>query len=96
VLGSPGGHRIPAIVLQAIVERRHYGASLDHALGLPRLSLGMTGEAECEAPLLDVLPQARVVEASDYFGPASGISCAADGRLQAARDPRFESGAATA
>lgn len=96
VLGSPGGHRIPAIVLQAIIERRHYGTALEHALGLARLSLGMAGEAECEAPLLDVLPQARVVVASDYFGPASGISCAADGRLHAARDPRFESGAATA
>ncbi len=96
VVGSPGGHRIPAIVLQAIVDRVHYAADLEHTLALPRVSTSMAGEPECEAELIDLLPGARRIDTAEYYGPASAITCRSDGTLVAARDPRFGSGLARA
>ena len=87
VLGTPGGARIPAIVLQALVDVVRYGFSLDEALRRPRVAVGLDGGLEVERPLTAVVAGARVLATSEFFGPANGIA-AHDG-LMAALDPRF-------
>lgn len=92
-LGSPGGQRIPAIVLQAVLDIAHYGIALDDAIGRPRLSVDAQGGLEVEAALAALAPGARVLEPSVYYGPAGGISIRPPGAPVAARDPRFAASA---
>lgn len=88
-LGSPGGSRIPAIVLQAIVDLLRYSLPLAESLRLPRLSVDPGGAIEIEDPLRSIVPEAYVIERYEYYGPASGLTLTSDGRLLGALDPRF-------
>jgi gamma-glutamyltranspeptidase/glutathione hydrolase len=94
-LGSPGGRRIPAIVLQAIIDLVHYGVPIDDVLAAPRLSANADGTFEAEAALADAMParRMRTIEPHEYFGPAGAIAW--DGRrARGAADPRFDDGCA--
>ena len=90
-LGTPGGTRIPAIVLQAIVDLVHYGISPEQVLAGARVSADAQGIAEAEAALAARFPQLalREVRTREYFGPASGIARSAAGMV-AMLDPRFQ------
>jgi gamma-glutamyltranspeptidase/glutathione hydrolase len=89
-IGSPGGRRIPAIVLQAIVDLVHYGTPVERLLDAPRLSANGDCSLEAEAALADAMPgqPMRVVEPHEYFGPAGALSWSGDG-VRCAVDPRF-------
>lgn len=93
-IGSPGGQRIPAIVLQAVLDVSRYGIALDEAIGLPRLSVDEQGALEVESALGTLAPDARTLEPSVYYGPAGGISILASGAVVAAPDPRFAASSA--
>jgi gamma-glutamyltranspeptidase/glutathione hydrolase len=95
-IGSPGGIRIPAVVLQAVLDLVRYKIPLPKALPLPRVSVDFGGNLEAESALEQILPGAKVIRMSDYYGPASGISLAQAGPPVAARDPRFASAVAAA
>lgn len=88
-LGSPGGFRIPAIVLQAIVDVVCYDLPLSEALRGPRFSVDPDGNLEAEPALATNTLEARHVEREEYYGPASGISLSPSSPPQAACDPRF-------
>ena len=90
-IGSPGGRRIPAIVLQAIIDLVHYGVPIDALFDAPRLSADADGTFEAEAALADAMParRMRTIEPSEYFGPAGAIASNTQGARGAA-DPRFD------
>lgn len=90
-IGSPGGIRIPAVVLQSVLDLVRYKIPLPEALPLPRVSVDFDGNLEAEPPLAQRLHGAKPIRVSDYYGPASGISLAPEGPSVAARDPRFTS-----
>jgi gamma-glutamyltranspeptidase/glutathione hydrolase len=94
-VGSPGGRRIPAIVLQAIVDLVHYETPVERVLDAPRLSGNGDGTLDGEAGLIDSVPgrRLRLVETNEYFGPAAALGWSADG-VRCAVDPRFEDSAA--
>jgi gamma-glutamyltranspeptidase/glutathione hydrolase len=89
-LGSPGGRRIPAIVLQAIVDLVHYDTPVEQVLEAPRLSANGDRSVEAEAALVSEMPsrQMRVIEPHEYFGPAGALSWSG-GSVRCAVDPRF-------
>ncbi len=93
VAGSPGGSRIPAIVMQIVLDHGLGGMPLDEAIQRPRLAVRPDGRIEAEegvcmdAEMLPLYP-------ADFFGPASAISALADGRIQVAADHRFAHGIA--
>lgn len=93
-IGSPGGIRIPAVVLQAVLDVVHYGIALDEALPLPRVSVDYSGRLEVEPALAATAPDARTIRVADYYGPASGIAVPPAGVPVAAQDPRFDSAVA--
>jgi gamma-glutamyltranspeptidase/glutathione hydrolase len=96
-LGSPGGVRIPAIVLQMILDVAAYDLRLTDAIALPRVSVNTDGALEVEPALLSIIPStagAETINTRDYYGPASALSVSADGCAVAARDPRFTSAVA--
>jgi len=90
-LGSPGGRRIPAIVLQAIIDLVHYGVPIERALDAPRLSANADGRFEAEAMLANAMParRMRIIEPNEYFGPAGAIAWNERGARGVA-DPRFD------
>jgi gamma-glutamyltranspeptidase/glutathione hydrolase len=88
--GSPGGSRIPAIVLQAVVDVIHYRLPLDESICLPRVSVDPSGGIEVELLLRQVAPDAYLIERHEYYGPASGLTLTRDGRLLCALDYRFQ------
>jgi gamma-glutamyltranspeptidase/glutathione hydrolase len=93
-IGSPGGMRIPAIVLQMVVDVVGYGLPLSKAIALPRMSVSPDGALEAEPDLAAAAPSARPVEqikVRDYYGPASALSLSTTGDPAAACDPRFSS-----
>lgn len=92
-VGSPGGIRIPAIVLQAVLDLAWYGLPLAQALAQPRVSVDFDGNVEVEPALAGVVPGAREIRTRDYYGPASALSLPASGEPLIARDPRFTSSA---
>lgn len=92
-LGSPGGSRIPAIVMQVILDAALGGLPLEEALRQPRLAVRPDGRVEAE-PGLYVEPPVLPLTASDFFGPASAISVSPDGLLAVAGDHRFAHGKA--
>jgi gamma-glutamyltranspeptidase/glutathione hydrolase len=89
-LGTPGARRIPAVVLQLVLDLVHYGTALDEALAAPRLSAAADGTLDAETPLLSAFPgiPMRKVEARDYYGPAAALRWR-DGVAEGATDPRF-------
>lgn len=93
-IGSPGGYRIPAVVLQAVVDLVRYRLPLAQALPLPRVSVDAAGRLEAEPPLAASLGAAPI-PAADYYGPASALSVTPDGCAVAACDPRFDEAAAS-
>ena len=91
-MGSPGGAKIPAIVMQMIVDAVHYGLPLADAIGLPRVSVAPDGGAEAEAGLMSAIPAdlaPRAIDRNEYYGPASALTRDAKGGVHVARDPRF-------
>lgn len=90
-LGSPGGRRIPAIVLQAVVDLVHYGVPLERVFAAPRLSANADGTLEAEAALAHAMPgrAMQIIAPSEYFGPAGAIARDEQGARGAA-DPRFD------
>lgn len=92
-VGSPGGIRIPAVVLQAVLDLVWYKLPLSEALPLPRVSVDFDGNGEVEPALKSLAPGAREIRTRDYYGPASGLSLPAKGEAVCARDPRFSSAA---
>lgn len=96
-IGSPGGVRIPAIVLQMILDRVRYGVPLGEGIALPRMSVGPGGDLEAEADLAALagsVRATRIIAASEYYGPACALSVSASGEAVAACDPRFMSAVA--
>lgn len=90
-LGSPGGRRIPAIVLQAIVDLVHYQVPVDDVLGAPRVSATAEGELEGERALVEAVPGRALtcIETREYFGPAGALAWSPEGARGTA-DPRFD------
>ena len=96
-VGSPGGRRIPAIVLQAIVDLVDYDVPIEDVLDAPRLSADAEGTLDAEAPLAAQMPERamRVVAPGEYFGPAGALEWTERG-TRCARDPRFGDACAVA
>jgi gamma-glutamyltranspeptidase / glutathione hydrolase len=88
-LGTPGGHRIPATVMTALIDVLASGTSLSDALARPRISTSMHGDLEIEEALSAAAPGARIMRSEEFYGPASGITLTPDGQMLGARDPRF-------
>ncbi len=94
-LGTPGGRRIPATLMTALIDVLATGASLAEAIARPRLATAPDGTLEVEAGLRDLAPEAKIISPGGYFGPSSGITFGRDGHPVAARDPRFRGAVAT-
>ncbi len=93
VAGSPGGSRIPAIVMQIILDHALAGVPLDESIRRPRLAVRPDGRIEAEDGIRmdsEVLP----LYPADFFGPASAIAASACGRIEVASDHRFAHGIA--
>ncbi|MEP7206655.1 MAG: gamma-glutamyltransferase [Casimicrobiaceae bacterium] len=90
-LGSPGGTRIPAIVLQGIVDLVHYGTPVEALWDEPRLSANADGSTEAEPELVQAFPalSMRRLGRADFFGPASALGWTPD-RSRAGLDHRFD------
>lgn len=88
-IGSPGGHRIPSIVLQAIVDVVHYGTPLSDALMFPRVSVDANGGTESEGTLGAMSDDSTIVGRAQYYGPSTGLTVMPNGELIEALDPRF-------
>jgi len=98
-IGSPGGSKIPANVMQLIVDAVYYRVPLGEAIGLPRVSVAPGGGLEAEPDLLPLIPasmQPRAIERDEYYGPAGALSLDSNGCARAAPDRRFSPGVATA
>lgn len=89
-LGTPGGRRIPAIVLQAVVDLVHYHAPVEHVLDAPRISATADGVLEGERALVEAFRDRAMtcIETSEYFGPAGALAWSREGARGTA-DPRF-------
>jgi gamma-glutamyltranspeptidase/glutathione hydrolase len=91
-IGSPGGIRIPAIVLQMILDALVYGLPLHEAIAAPRVSVTAGGALEVEPQLLSALAadrDAQAINTRHYYGPAAALTVTSSGDAIAARDPRF-------
>jgi len=96
VVGSAGSIRLRAAILQIIVNVLDHGLTVPQAIEAPRVHLegsalqlegGIDPEAanELEAAGYEVV---RWGARNLYFGGASAVGLSADGRLEAAGDPR--------
>jgi gamma-glutamyltranspeptidase / glutathione hydrolase len=95
-LGATGGPRIPAIVLTAIVDVVHGGATLAEAIAAPHVAVRATdGVLQGEPAVLEAAGGGLPIGPGDY-GAAAGVTVAADGTLLPAVDSRFDSAAAEA
>ena len=92
--GGPGGSRIPAIVLQIILEMAKGGRDLSKAVNKKRVSVSLKGELELEDGALAEQYQARRIFEKEFFGPTSAILRKRDGEVNVAIDDRFETGVA--
>lgn len=92
--GGPGGSRIPAIVLQIILEMAKGGGDLSKAVNRKRVSVSLNGELELEDGGLAQQYQARRIFEKEYFGPTSAILRKRDGQIVVGADDRFETGVA--
>jgi gamma-glutamyltranspeptidase / glutathione hydrolase len=91
--GTPGGTRIPAVVLRLFLESALAGRSLQEAMELPRIAARPDGTPELEA-VFDFSEHYEALGAEDFYGPASVVRKDAQGELEIGRDPRFETGVA--
>jgi gamma-glutamyltranspeptidase/glutathione hydrolase len=92
-LGSPGGHRIPAIVLGAVVDIVARGATLQQAFARPRIAVTPGGDVEAEPGATLPAPRTRSLKPSDFYGPATGVTLR--GQPVPALDPRFQAAVAS-
>jgi gamma-glutamyltranspeptidase len=92
--GGPGGSRIPAIVLQIILEMAKGGGDLSKAVNKKRVSVSLNGELELEDVGLAEQYHARRIFEKEYFGPTSAILRKRDGQIVVGADDRFETGVA--
>lgn len=95
VAGTPGGTRIPAVVMRLLVETALSGQSLQQAMDLPRIAVRPDGTPEFEA-MLDYSGAFETLGAEDFYGPASIVRRDRDGTLEIGQDPRFDTGVAWA
>jgi gamma-glutamyltranspeptidase/glutathione hydrolase len=98
-LGTPGGTRIPSIVLQAILDLVHYGVAPEEVFQGVRVSADGEGALEGEAALAARLPGTpfREIRTAEYFGPAGGLARPAGKKEWVAMlDPRFQGACAFA
>lgn len=91
--GTPGGRKIPAMAAALAIDVLVQGDSVETALANPRISVGLDGTPELEAPLDRIVPACRSIARDDFYGPASAIEWSAEHDLHGHTDPRF-SGAA--
>lgn len=94
-MGSPGGSRIPAVVLKLLIESVMGGADLRDAINRPRLSVSPRGEVEAEREGWTAGGYV-LLQADDFYGPASAIGVLQGGEVVAATDGRCASGEAWA
>jgi gamma-glutamyltranspeptidase/glutathione hydrolase len=96
VVGSAGSIRLRAAILQIIVNVLDYGLSVPEAIDAPRVHLegsALQLEGGIDSDVADRLEGAgyevvRWAGRNLYFGGASAVGLGADGRLEAAGDPR--------
>jgi gamma-glutamyltranspeptidase/glutathione hydrolase len=96
VVGSAGSIRLRAAILQIIVNVLDYGLSVSEAIDAPRVHLegsALQLEGGIDSDVADRLERSgyevvRWAGRNLYFGGASAVGLAADGRLEAAGDPR--------
>jgi gamma-glutamyltranspeptidase/glutathione hydrolase len=97
-IGSVGGPRIPGIILGAVVDLVHYGASIAEAIASPHLSVRPAdGALEAEAELLALMDDedGLPLVAATSFGTTCGITVTSAGAIPGP-DHRFEYGLARA
>ena len=96
VVGSAGSIRLRAAILQIIVNVLDHGLTVPEAIEAPRVHLEGTAlqlEGGIDPEVADRLEAdgydiVRWGGRNLYFGGASAVGLAADGRLEAAGDPR--------
>ena len=97
-IGSPGADRITTSMHQFLVNRLHFGMSLDAAIAHPRLHVDTSGVderlmAEPGLALPDTdLPVIVSPELNMYFGGISATLVDRESGFQVASDPRREGG----
>ena len=79
-IGSPGADRITTAIVQAVAGLVNGGLDLQEAINHPRVHVHRAGRAEEEIKV--------ETEPSMYFGGVAATFRGADGRLEAAADPR--------
>ena len=92
--GAPGGSRIPAIVLQILLEMTKGGGDLSKAINKKRVSVSLNGDLELEDANLVQHYQAHRIFENEYYGPSSAILRKNDGEILIGIDDRFETGVA--
>lgn len=90
-MGSPGGSRIPAVVLKLLVESVLGDSDLRVAIDRPRLSVSPHGDVEAE-PGGWTAGECVLLQADDFYGPACAIGVLPGGEIVAAVDGRCASG----
>ncbi len=90
-IGTPGGWRIPAIVLQAIVDLIHFDVPLERIFHGARLSLNRKGAVEVEKGLGEVIADLPTpfIDPDEYYGPSGALGLTQQG-IRAGLDPRFD------
>ena len=97
-VGSPGADRITTALQQFLINYLQAGMNLTDAIGEPRVHVDTSGSTArlMAEPGLDIpetdLPLHQFPQRVMYFGGVGAASCAADGALLAAADPRREGG----
>ena len=93
VLGGTGGPRIPGILLTAVVDVVHYGATLAAAIAASHVSVrAVDGSLEGEPEVLELAGGGLPIGPGD-FGAAAGVTGTPTG-LTPAADSRFDVGVA--
>ena len=92
VSGSPGGSRIPAIVLQIILEMTKGGKDLSNAVNKKRVSVTADGSLELEDFELAQQFHASRIYQNEFYGPTSAILRRNNGEIFVGTDARFEYG----
>lgn len=88
-LGTPGGYRIPAVMMTTLIDVLAAGQTLSEAIARPRAATNVEGKIEVEPALSAAAQGARIIKLEEFYGPASGISVTRAGEILGARDPRF-------
>lgn len=94
-LGTPGGYRIPAVIMTSLIDVLAGGRPLSEAIARPRIATTIAGKLEVEPALSGMAPDAGTIKTADFYGPASGITVAPLGEMRGAKDPRFDGAVAS-